>query len=110
MSDEIDGRLGRLLRGDSVPERDALFRIRLLERGERRRYLRRTRLQWSVPALLVLLPLVGLVGPHRGDISNIPMSELVRDGLAAAFILALLASTVLSARGVVQAARWLRRG
>lgn len=111
MAEDIDSQIGRLLRADGVPERDALFRIRLLERGEQQRYRRRARMQWFILVLLVLLPLVlWLAAPDRATMSRIPLSELLRYGLGSGFALALLASAAFSLRGVIQAARWLHRG
>lgn len=111
MTEGIDSKLGRLLRTDRVPERDALFRIRLLERGEQQRYRRQARLRWAALALLVVVPMMlRLLGPDRGVLSRVPVSQVLRDGLLVTFVLALAAAVVFSLRGILQAARWLRRG
>lgn len=111
MTEDIDSKLGRLLRADRIAERDPLFRVRLLERGEQQRYRRQARTQWAILALLVAVPLLlWLAWPDRMMLSRLPVSQLLRDGLFAAFVLALVAAVVFSLRGILQAARWLRRG
>jgi hypothetical protein len=40
MTEQHDERLGRLLREDAPPERDALFRLSVLQRRERQRFQR----------------------------------------------------------------------
>lgn len=109
MTEDIDSQLGRLLRASPVPQRDALFRIRILERGERERYRRQTFVQWAVVVLLVALPLV-LWWVGRGSVAQASMPELMGEGLFGAFAVALLAAAALSVRGILQAVRWLRRG
>lgn len=100
MTEDIDSRLGRLLRVDSVAERDALFRIQLLERSEQQRYQRQVRTRLIFVATLGLLPLLLLV--------DLPAMPLVNEGLIATFGIALLAAAFFCLRGVLQAVRWMR--
>jgi hypothetical protein len=98
MTQDIDERLGQLLREDAPPERDPLFRIRLLERREQRRFRQRS-LTLAVGAVaLGAFPAVflGLVG------------DPLMAGLVAVFSLAVMTATLFSVRGVLQAVRWLR--
>jgi hypothetical protein len=99
MTQDIDDRLGRLLRQGAPPERDPLFRIRLLERRERRRFRQRSLLLLGGGAALVVLPV--LVFGLAAD----PLAA----GLVLVFSLAAIAASLVSARGVLQAVRWLRR-
>jgi hypothetical protein len=109
MTEDVDSRLGRLLRASSVPQRDALFRIRLLERREWQRYRRQMAAQGVIVVLLLVVPLLLWVAmPDRAAHRMAP--ELVSRGLVAMFILALLAAATFSMRGILQAARWLRHG
>jgi hypothetical protein len=108
MTEDLDDRLGRLLRASSVPQRDALFRIQLLERREWKRYRKQTVAQWVIVLLLMAVPLLLWVAmPDRAAQRLVP--QLARDGLVAMFILALLVAAAFSTRGILQAARWLRR-
>ena len=108
MTEDPEDRLGRLLRASSVPQRDPLFRIRLLERRERQRYRKQTVVQWVIVVLLMVVPLLLWVAmPGRGAQWLVP--HLARDGVIAMFVLALLAAAAVSTRGLLQAARWLRR-
>jgi len=109
MTEEIDDRLGRLLRADSVPQRDALFRIRLLERGERQRYRRQAAVQRAVLVLLVAAPLIlWWITPEALSRARAPVSQLLREALLVAFVLALVAAVGFSVRGILQAVRWMR--
>jgi hypothetical protein len=108
MTEDLDDRLGRLLRASSVPQRDALFRIRLLERRERQRYRKHTVVQWVIVVLLTAVPLLlWAVMPDRG--AERLVLPLARGGFVAMLILALVAAAAFATRGVLQAARWLRR-
>lgn len=99
MTQDYDDVLGRLLRADAPAERDPMFRIRLLERRARQRYQRRSRLLLGVAAALMVVPAAVLA--------------LATDRLAAAlvvgFSVALAAATLVSARGVLQVVRHLRK-
>lgn len=104
MNNNLDDRLGQLLRQDAPPERDPAFRVGLLERRERQRYKRRQR--WvlaSATLLAVLLALV--VGLSQGLGLRLWMTSLV-----ALFCVAALAAFLGSIRGVMLALRHLRRG
>jgi O-antigen/teichoic acid export membrane protein len=104
MNQNLDAKLGALLRVGSPPERDPAFRLAVLERQERRRYQRRLR-------TLVILAVMALVAPILvySLATGIPAASLLRGALVAALIAALLAASVFSLRGVQQAARWMRR-
>lgn len=99
MTQDSDEELGRLLRADAPAERDPMFRIRLLERRARKRYRRRSHLLLGVTTALMVIPAGVLV--------------LATDRLAAAlavtFGIALAAATLVSARGVLQVVRHLRK-
>jgi hypothetical protein len=97
MNEQIDARIGDLLRTDAPPERDALFRIGLLERRERQRYRSRTR------TLLIGATLLGLLGLGLAHVHNPFAATLIT-----AFCLVLVGAGLRSARGVLQALRWLR--
>jgi hypothetical protein len=99
MSQDLDARLGTLLREGSIPERDPLFRIRLLERREREQFRRRSWLLRVALALLAVLPAIGFA---LG-------SKLLPVGLIAIFSAACLTAAVFSARGVRLLWRQLRR-
>ena len=98
MTDDLDERLGRLLREGSPPERDPMFRIQVLERREQRRFRQRSLTLLAGAVAVGLFPAVFLA--------------LVADPLTAAlvgvFSLALIAAGLFSVRGVLQAMRWLR--
>ena len=97
MNQDLDARLGRLLLADAPPQRDVFFRIALLERRERQRHRRRSLLLLAGTVLAVL------AGALLALVSN-PFAT----ALVAAFLLSLLAAGLVSARGVLQAVRWLR--
>lgn len=97
MSNGIDEELGRLLRADAPPERDALFRIQVLERRERHRYRRLAMKRLVVTAALITLPAVLLV------------DEPIKAALFVLFGLALSAALVVSFQGLRQALRWTRQ-
>jgi len=99
MSHESDARLSRLLRADAPAERDALFRISLIERRERQLYRRRMQVGVAVTAVLLVLPAAVLA---LGD----PLAVAMVGGLG----LAVLAAGAGSFRGVRHATRWLRGG
>jgi peptidoglycan/LPS O-acetylase OafA/YrhL len=104
MSEDLDQKLGRLLRDQAIPERDPVFRIRVLERGERQRYRQRARRMLVLAALAAGVPMVLFAG-----ISRLPTPELLQAALITTFLVALIVAALCSFRGLVQAARWLRR-
>lgn len=103
MEDQLDEKLSRLLRADATPERDARFRIGLIERRERARYQRHQR------KLLALALLVALLTAALLLLRFEPFStELLRDSLFGVFGLTLTAAGVRAVRGLRQALNWLR--
>jgi hypothetical protein len=103
MNEPLDERLGRMLREDAPAERDALFRIGLLEYRERRRYegRRRMLLASAVAAVIVFAAIVTLT-------RNLPREGLLGTGLVVVFGIALIMASVVSIRGARQALHWLR--
>lgn len=99
MSQDPGRKLGALLREGGVPERDPLFRIRVLERRERQQFRRRAWLLRAALTVLVVLPAIGFA---LG-------SKLLVAGLIAVFGGACIAAGVFSARGVRVLWRQLRR-
>ena len=98
MTQGIDEKLGRLLREDAPPERDALFRIRLLERREQRRFRHRSLMLLAAATVLAVVPVITL---------NFVADPLAA-GLIAVFCMALIAACLFSVRGVLRVMRWLR--
>jgi O-antigen/teichoic acid export membrane protein len=98
MTQDTDDRLGRLLREDAPPERDPLFRIRLLERREHRRFRQRSLALLVGAAVLTVIPAITLA----------LMDNPIAAGVAAVFCVALLGAGLASFRGLLQAVRWLR--
>jgi hypothetical protein len=97
MTQDIDERLGRLLREDAPPERDALFRIRLLERREHQRFRHRSLVLLAGAVVLAVIPAIAFT-----------VANPLVAGLIAVFSAALIAAGLFSVRGVLQAVRWLR--
>jgi hypothetical protein len=97
MSDERDAKLGRLLLEGSPPERDPMFRIRVLERRERQRYASRSRSLRVIAAIVVLIHLLALA---------LAPSALVA-GISALLCLAVLAAGALSWRAAARVLRAL---
>jgi ammonia channel protein AmtB len=80
MSENIDEKLGQLLREDAPSPRDALFRLSVLQRSERQRFRRR-----SIVILAAALVLVAIVwiGFNAGlDLIAIAALALLCAGLA----------------------------
>ena len=105
MSQELDDKLGVLLRAGAPPERDPAFRIAVLERQQLQRYRRRLRLHISVTVAALLAPL--LIYPL---VTGIPAASLLRGTLVVTLIGGVLAAAVFSLRGMRQAVRWMKRG
>jgi O-antigen/teichoic acid export membrane protein len=103
MNDHLDEALGRLLREDAPAERDAMFRIGLLEHRERQRYESRRRMLFTSLAVAALLFVV-LMTLWR----SLPREGLLSTGLVAVFGIALIMASVVSIRGARQALRWMR--
>jgi O-antigen/teichoic acid export membrane protein len=103
MNDSLDERLGRMLREDAPAERDALFRISLIEHRERRRYESRRRVLFTSAVAAALLFVV-LMTLWR----NLPRGGLLSTALVAVFATALIVASVVSIRGARQALRWMR--
>jgi hypothetical protein len=103
MEEQVDEKIGRLLRADAPPERDAFFRIGLLERRERVRYQRRQ--QKVLGAALLIATLVVLLLVLRPSIFS---AELLRSSLFVLFAIALTVAGVRAVHGLRQALRWLR--
>jgi hypothetical protein len=102
MSNELDERLGQLLRQDAPPVRDPMFRIALLERRERQRYQRRQRMVLASAAVLaVLFAVMVTLNRTLGDRMWMVL-------LAAVFCTAALVASAVSIRGVLQVVRHLR--
>ena len=98
MTQDIDERLGRLLRADAPPERDPLFRIRLLERREQRRFRQRSLTLLVGAAVLTVIPAITLA----------LVDNPIAAGVIAAFVVALIGAGLASFRGLLHAVRWLR--
>ena len=99
MSEDIDERLGRLLREDAPSDRSALFRLGVLERRERQRFQRRSVV---LAAAAVAFAVIVAIGFSVG-IDLFAMSVIV-------ILCALLAiSFFISAPGVAMLLRHLRR-
>lgn len=109
MTDELDLKLGRLLRETRVPARDPFFRIGVMERRERERYaLRRRKLLVFALALAALHAVYLGLAWSLGRATGRPVAGLVEAGLIILFALALGAAAWVSVRGVLQAWHWLR--
>jgi len=100
MNQDVDERLGRLLRADAPPERDALFRLRVIERRERLRYRHRTLTLLGAAALTALL----------GVASFTAVQSPFAAGAIALLGLAVVTAGVLSVRGVLQVLELARGG
>jgi hypothetical protein len=103
MEQQVDAKIGRLLRADAPAERDVLFRIGLIERRERVRYRRRQ--QALLAAALVFAALIASLLLLRPTLFS---PELLRSGLLALFVIALIAAAARGVHGLQQALRWLR--
>jgi hypothetical protein len=102
MNENLDEKLGQLLRQDAPPERDPAFRIALLERRERQRYQHRQRMVLACGAMLaVLLAVVFTLSRTLGD-------RMWAVLLIATFCAALAAASLFSVRGVLMVVRHLR--
>jgi len=103
MEEQMDEKIGRLLRMDAPAERDPWFRISLIERRERMRYQRRQQKLLGVALLIALFIVLPLM--LRPTLFSM---ELLRSSLIALFALALIAAAVRAVHGLRQALRWLR--
>jgi hypothetical protein len=100
MNQDVDERLGRVLRADAPPERDALFRLRVIERRERVRYRHRTLTLVAAAALTTLL----------GVASFTAVASPFAAGALALLGVAVVTAGVLSVRGVLQVIGLARGG
>ena len=98
MTQDLDEKLGALLRGDVIPERDPMFRIRMLERREQQRFRQRV---WTLRVALVVLAVLPIVGFALG-------TRLLPVGLIAIAGMAVVAAGLFSVRGVLLVVRRLR--
>jgi len=99
MSDDVDSKLGALLLSGAPPARDPLFRIRVLERRERERYVRQLRVLLGVACVVLIVHGMALLAAP----------DVFTAGLGAVIGLAILGAGTLSAAAVVRMARILRR-
>lgn len=99
MTDDIDEKLGKLLREGAPSERDPLFRIGVLQRRERQRFQRRTHKLIGAAALPAVF---AVVGASLGD--RLPTVALI-----AVFCVAFIAAGLSSLRGMLLVVRRLRR-
>lgn len=99
MNDDVDSKLGALLLADAPPERDPMFRIRVLERRERERYGRRLRGLLAGASLVLLVHGVALL----------LAPDVFTAGVGAVIGLAILGAGAVSATAVLRVARALRR-
>ena len=98
MNQDLDKKLGRWLREDAPPERDPLFRIRVLERRERQRFQHRSQMLLAVAVVLAVFPaLILTLG-----------TDLIAPGLIAVFCIAVITASLFSIRSVLQVVRQLR--
>ena len=100
MSDELDRRLGALLRGAGVPARDPFFRIAVLERRAQELYTLRRRKLFRFGGVVAAVHAAFLALAWGMGALDAALMLLFGGGL--------LAAAFLSTRGVVQAWRWLR--
>lgn len=105
---EQDAKLRNLLRADAPAERDPFFRIALLERRTRQQYLRRQR---TLLAAAILAAMLGAIALKliSGFGQGLWSGEVLRGALICVFCIALVAACLVSARGLRQALRQLRR-
>jgi hypothetical protein len=100
MTQDQEETLGRLLRDDAPPERDALFRFGVFERRERQRFQRRS---LALLAAAAGFAVIFWLGFNAG-------AGLLVTAVIAVFCAAFAVSYVLSMRGVAQLLRRLRSG
>lgn len=98
MKQDVDERLCRLLLTDAPPERDPLFRLRVIERLEHRRYRHRSLL------LLAGAVLTALLGAASFAAVEAPLAA----GVIALLGMAVVTAAALSIRGVLQVLALMR--
>jgi hypothetical protein len=98
MTQEVDEKLGTLLRAGAPPERDPLFRIRVLERRESDRFRQRSR--------GLIAGAVGAVLIHVIALALAP--NVLVAGISAVLCLVVVAAAAISFRAAAQAVRSLR--
>ncbi|MEO8314917.1 MAG: hypothetical protein ABI645_09000 [Pseudomonadota bacterium] len=67
MTQELDERLSRFLLGDTPPARDPMFRLRVLARRERQRFLRRSVMLFAA-ALACIVFFCLVTATHAGTL------------------------------------------
>ena len=102
MTQDLDDKIGQLLREDAPAERDALFRISVLERREQRHYRRKSLILLAGGAFTLILAIA------FGLLVDLTVADLLGAGLIVALVLALIAASLFSVRGVLQVVRQLR--
>jgi hypothetical protein len=98
MTQNLDEKIGQLLRADTIPERDPMFRIRVLERGERLRHRRRSQAILTGAVLLAVVPVVAVIWQDNPIVA----------GLAALLCVAAISASVVAVVSTVRVVRWLR--
>jgi hypothetical protein len=84
MSEHLDERIGELLRRDALPERDPAFRISVLERRERKRFLRQSAMLAAFGLVLALIATVGIT--IGGDAAVAAVALVILAALAIAYM------------------------
>jgi cobalamin biosynthesis protein CobD/CbiB len=102
MSGNFDQQLGELLRAGAPPERDPLFRIRLIERRAHQRFRQRRQRLVGAAVAVALLPAIGYAAITASGAS------LLTGVLALLFGGALVTAVLFSFRGVRDVVRQLR--
>lgn len=82
MSEHLDERIGELLRQDAPPERDPAFRIGVLERRERKRFLRQSLMLGGFGLILAVIALVGIAIGGDAAIGAIVLVIVIAIGAA----------------------------
>jgi fatty acid desaturase len=95
MSGELDDKISEGLRADAPAERDALFRLAVMERRERRRFERRSAVLIGGAAAVAVIAAGGLSAG----------ADLVTTGVVAMLCAAIAVAGLLSASGVRELAR-----
>ena len=83
MSEHLDERIGELLRQDAPPARDPAFRISVLERRERKRFLRQSAMLGVLCLVLAAVALVGIA--IGGDAAVAAIALAIVAALAVAY-------------------------
>ena len=84
MSEHLDERIGELLRQDAPPARDPAFRISVLERRERKRFLRQSAMLGALCLVLAVVALAGIA--IGGDTAVAAIALAIVAALAVAYM------------------------